>query len=196
MRPQPPAMAPLSLLPSPLVCSGLGVFLSLTPSVSFSLPPPSGFPFPHSLTMSWFIDWPLSAGSPVFSVLVSVFLCLCWSQSPAPSPQCPWSPLSPALYLFRLSVSLRISLSPSCSHSNFSSLGLSPSDRLLSFVSFLGCLLFTHSQTLPHPAPPIPPPSLPLTWVFLPLLPPVLRATQRLCTPGPATVSGWGLPPL
>lgn len=100
MRPQPPAMAPLSLLPSPLVCSGLGVFLSLTPSVSFSLPPPSGFLFPHSLTMSWFIDWPLSAGSPVFSVLVSVFLCLCWSQSPAPSPQCPWSLLSPALYLF------------------------------------------------------------------------------------------------
>lgn len=157
-----------SLLPSPLVCSGLGVFLSLTPSVSFSLPPPSGFPFPHSLTMSWFIDWPLSAGPPVFSILVSVFLCLCWSGSLAPSPQCPWSPLSPAVYLFRLSVSLRISLSPSCSHSNFPSLGLSLSDRLLSFVSFLGCLLFTHSQTLPHPAPPIPPPLCPSPGSFSP----------------------------
>lgn len=167
MRPQPQRWLPVT---PPFPFGLLGARgLSVLDSIRLFLSPPTfWFSVPHSLTMSWFIDWPLSAGPPVFSILVSVFLCLCWSGSLAPSPQCPWSPLSPAVYLFRLSVSLRISLSPSCSHSNFPSLGLSLSDRLLSFVSFLGCLLFTHSQTLPHPAPPIPPPLCPSPGSFSP----------------------------
>ena len=195
----PQQWLPWSLLPprsapaSGSFCPWLPLSLSLSLSLSFSLSPPSGFPLPHCLTVSEFSDLP-----PSFVCLHLLHLGLCLSVSVGHSHSLPHSlPTPPNVCgshsLQHSTCSVCLSLSGSLSLSL--PLGLTPRSPLwvsvfvshsvtvLSLLSvFLSVCLLLSSPTprLAHTVSPFPsclsqaPPSLPLTWVFLPLLPSLL----------------------